>query len=108
VSLDSPMYRCPRFERCAAPICPLDADWRKRSMLPGEPVCAWLLEAAKPSWGVVKAALAEDLAQTIDRVGPEVIATHGVIRRAVTRASTGASKVLSGVKLRAKHGPVQA
>ena len=38
---------CPRFDRCSAPICPLDTDWQLRTHLPGEPICAFLREAAK-------------------------------------------------------------
>ncbi len=38
---------CPRFDRCSAPICPLDRDWRLRKHLSGEPICAYLREAAK-------------------------------------------------------------
>ena len=38
---------CPRFDRCSAPICPLDADWRHRAHLTGEPICVFLREAAK-------------------------------------------------------------
>ncbi len=38
---------CPRFDRCSAPICPLDADWQHRAHLNGEPICIFLREAAK-------------------------------------------------------------
>jgi hypothetical protein len=38
-----------RVARCSAPICPLDADWRLRTPLDGEPVCACLSETVKPA-----------------------------------------------------------
>lgn len=33
------MRLCPRFDRCSAPICPLDIDQDRRDFLKGEPVC---------------------------------------------------------------------
>jgi hypothetical protein len=41
------MTDCPRFERCSAPICPLDSDWQERTQLKGEPTCFYLLEYVK-------------------------------------------------------------
>jgi hypothetical protein len=38
---------CPRFEKCAAPLCPLDPEWRRRKHLQGERVCYFLREAVK-------------------------------------------------------------
>ena len=38
---------CPKFERCSAPICPLDRNWRKASHLQHERVCFYLCEAQK-------------------------------------------------------------
>ena len=39
---------CPKWERCSAPICPLDPDVLKRSYLRDEPVCFFLREHCKP------------------------------------------------------------
>lgn len=39
---------CPRFSGCSANICPMDADWRKRSP-EGSPTCLYLLESVKPT-----------------------------------------------------------
>ncbi len=33
------MKRCVRFERCNAPLCPLDPDVQKRTYIKGEAVC---------------------------------------------------------------------
>jgi hypothetical protein len=38
---------CPRFPTCNANICPLDADWRKRSHVPGEEACQVVMEHVK-------------------------------------------------------------
>ncbi len=42
------MSDCPRFDKCSAPICPLDSDWRLRVYRKGEPICFYLLEYVKP------------------------------------------------------------
>ncbi len=42
------MYHCPRFDRCSAPICPVDPDWKLRVYRKGEPICFYLLEYVKP------------------------------------------------------------
>jgi len=34
-----PMYECPRFSKCSAPICPLDPDWTERVYIEGEEKC---------------------------------------------------------------------
>lgn len=41
------MERCPKFHGCNAPLCPLDPDWRKRSIIQGENQCHSLCEASK-------------------------------------------------------------
>ncbi len=43
------MCDCPRFDKCAAPICPLDPDWRARVYRKGEPICFYLREFVKSS-----------------------------------------------------------
>jgi hypothetical protein len=43
------MCDCPRFDRCSAPICPLDTDWKVRPYRKGEPICFYLLEYVKPN-----------------------------------------------------------
>ena len=38
---------CQRYDKCAAQLCPLDRDWRRRKHLQGERVCYFLREAVK-------------------------------------------------------------
>ena len=40
---------CPKFDKCSANICPIDAEMIFRSHLAGEPVCLYLREYAKPA-----------------------------------------------------------
>jgi hypothetical protein len=39
--------KCPRFNHCSAPLCPIDPVWRKRAMLKNERVCHYLTEVCK-------------------------------------------------------------
>jgi hypothetical protein len=47
MSTDRPMRDCPRWDTCSVPLCPLDADWRKRAVVSGEAVCPYLRELGK-------------------------------------------------------------
>jgi hypothetical protein len=38
---------CPKFDKCNAPLCPLDQDLYKRVMQGDEAVCFYLTEAVK-------------------------------------------------------------
>jgi len=39
--------QCTRFQKCSAPICPLDNNWRTRVHYKGERICNYLRERAK-------------------------------------------------------------
>jgi|SRR5262249_32055889 len=41
-------HNCPRFDKCSAPLCPLDVDWRMRAHLPEDRICFYLSESVKP------------------------------------------------------------
>jgi len=47
------LERCSYFDRCNAPICPLDLQMEKRTKLWNEVRCRWTREAVKT--GIVKA-----------------------------------------------------
>ncbi len=38
---------CPKFLKCDAPICPLDADWEMRAFIDGDPTCFYLTQSVK-------------------------------------------------------------
>ena len=82
------MAQCPRFDRCSAPICPLDKDWRDRTHLKGEPVCAYLRRYAKdPLWGQKQGTVPTELWLKVVAVYPQVIARYVPIKKALKRAS---------------------
>ena len=35
------MIRCPRFEGCDSPLCPLDPYLQQKVHVPGKPLCLW-------------------------------------------------------------------
>ena len=37
------MGRCPKYEGCASPLCPLDPYLRYKVSVPGRPLCYWYL-----------------------------------------------------------------
>ncbi len=68
--------QCPKFEKCSAPICPLDPDWRLRHHYKGERVCFYLTEYSKPAArAFLRGSLARKHYQALARVYPEAI-TH--------------------------------
>ncbi len=92
---------CPRFDSCAAPICPLDADWRLRTHVRDERVCGILLESMKPDAEAnLRGVSAGKVLQAIVAVRGEVFARHGPIRRAAEKASRTGSKLAAAERLR--------
>jgi hypothetical protein len=85
---------CPKWNKCSAPICPLDDEWDRRRMLADEPVCFYLLEHAKEG---SKARFEErglrELYEVIDRVLPEQSSKWGKLRRTYARAKTSGSRL---------------
>lgn len=100
---------CPRFEHCAAPICPLDPEWRARRHLVGDPLCLYLREAVKPE---AEANLSPHLPratiESVLSVVPTIAARHGDIRRRLAKAARASSKLASSRRLapagQAGHG----
>ena len=82
------MAQCPRFDRCCAPICPIDTDWRKRVHRKGESVCAYLRRYAKdPLWGQKQGSVPTELWLKVVEVYPQVIARYAPLKKTLKRAS---------------------
>lgn len=86
------MARCPKWEQCSAPICPVDSNWQSRTMQNDEAVCYYLSEHTKEGaearfQGAGLAHLYREIAEVL----PAIVAKHSRIRRALERsAQTGA------------------
>lgn len=76
------MLDCPKFDRCSAPICPLDSDWRRRAHLKGERVCFYLVEASKRSGRLPHVSpLSVELRQAIEQAYSAIAKRYGPIRQ---------------------------
>ena len=82
------MAQCPRFDRCCAPICPIDTDWRERVHRKGEPVCAYLRRYAKdPLWGQKQGSVPTELWLKVVEVYPQVIERYAPLKKTLKPAS---------------------
>ena len=85
---------CPRYDRCSAPVCPLDPDWRLRSHLKGEPVCGLLLEFSKTDGeATLRGFLPAQVAQVAITLAPALLARHAPLRKAWEKASKTGSRL---------------
>jgi hypothetical protein len=85
---------CPRYQRCGAPVCPLDPDWRHRKHLDGESVCGLLLELAKDGGeATLRTCLPEEVAVVAITLAPAIRAAHGPVRRACEKAARSGSRL---------------
>jgi hypothetical protein len=88
------MYDCPKFSKCSAPLCPLDPDWKKRSMTKDERVCFYLREAVKEgAQERFQGGIAEEIYfQAVDLL-PEMLAHSGSLQKRLQKARTTGSKI---------------
>ena len=96
---------CPKYEKCSAPICPLDPNWRNAKHLNGERFCFYLGEAQKGGAEAlfVGRGLGE-LYQVMAEVTPDVSARWGTIRNALARAATAGSRMNTKPPRGGAHG----
>lgn len=88
---------CHLWQRCSAPICPLDANRDKATMLAGEPVCRLLNEAVKLNAAETFRAAGIDDA-IFDAVSAAVLPLSerwGRIRQSLDRAKTSGTVLLN-------------
>jgi len=80
--------QCPKFNKCNAPVCPLDAKSLKVKHISGEKCCMYLLETAKTNAkaNFIGAGLS-DLYEVITTLKDEILSSSATIRRAFIRAS---------------------
>lgn len=91
--------RCPRFDNCNAPVCPLD-DWQRAQHLDGEAVCGLLCELVKDGGEArLRACLPSALVDTLAEVFPKITARWERVRSRLERASRTGSKLESAQRL---------
>lgn len=80
--------QCPRFNKCSAPLCPLDPSWRKRTMLRDEHMCYYLSEASKEgAYERFKKRNDFDVYMVADEVLPGMRKIFKELNREIERAS---------------------
>jgi hypothetical protein len=87
------MIACSKFEKCSAPVCPLDSDWALRKHLDGERVCFYLSEYSKPCRDNLKQAIAIKLFQTIEGSYDDILTTYGLMKKRLNRSALTPSRL---------------
>ena len=78
---------CPKFHKCNAPICPLDAEWHKRVLLGADPTCFYLTESVKEGAETVfEEAGLEALYRLMMLANLPIISRHARLQKALNRA----------------------
>jgi hypothetical protein len=85
---------CSKWEKCNAPICPLDPGNLKRVMLNEDAVCFYLSEAVKTdAEAIFRGAGRRELYELVSQAIPPLSARWGRIRRALERAKLNGSRM---------------
>lgn len=85
---------CPKWEKCSAPLCPLDPDLFKRWMLPNESVCHYLAEAVKDGAEAVFAMRGrEHLFTVVSALIEPMSARWGIVRSRLAKARKQGSRM---------------
>lgn len=85
---------CPKWEKCSAPICPLDTDWKKRMMLAEDRVCFLMNEAVKSgAEDRFKLSAYSELYATIHEAMHNIIASNVIIKNRLNKASNKQSRM---------------
>ena len=93
---------CPRWDRCSAPICPMDENWRQRKHIANDPICFYLRERCKPNGqAIIGQVLQMRARDTIEENYLAIMEAHGDIRRACKRSSANGSRIEHGLRLKA-------
>jgi hypothetical protein len=89
------MCDCPRFERCSAPICPLDPDWKLCVYRKSEPICFYLREYVKPGGKArFQGCIAIQIFEVIQEHLEALCHRYAPLRRALERAKrTGSRRI---------------
>jgi len=84
------IIKCPKFNQCNAPICPLDPEWNKRKHISGDKCCVYLLESSKADSDIVfEGAALGDMFKAIE----VILISSATIKRTYLRAAKTASRL---------------
>ena len=90
------MKECPRFDKCNAPICPLDPDVLDRVHIKGDPVCHYLrLYVKRALWGLKPGSLPANLPIRVAELYPLLFFRYAPLKAALLRAAKSPPKGFS-------------
>jgi hypothetical protein len=96
---------CPKFDKCNAPICPLDANHLQSCHIEGERICLYLRESVKPAaQAILEATLPGGMLAIIHEAAPGIVSRWGSIRRGLEHASLTGSTIARQPPMRGAHG----
>lgn len=85
---------CPKYEKCSAPICPLDKDWKIRVLCIEDSTCFYLLESVKDTSAThFELAQLGVLYERICEVRDDICTTHKRISNKVKAAKNSGSRI---------------
>ena len=94
---------CKNFDRCNAPVCPFDSQWRQCQHLDGERVCHWLSEYSKQDGPArVRAVLPTEHGEAVAEAHAVIVSSPGLLPGRLARASQTGSRIAAGERLRAR------
>jgi hypothetical protein len=86
------MRDCPKFEKCSAPICPLNDQ--ESVHLKGEPICFYLRECVKQGgFSRIAGYIPKEMAKKIAEKLPGILSRHVDIKNRLSRAALSGSKL---------------
>ena len=91
---DFTQSQCPKFQKCNAPVCPIDPIWQKRRHMNGDRVCFYLMEAHKPNAkAVFEGRSLSYLYDAIVRHALVIADTYRPIKKAIEKAKITSSRM---------------
>ena len=87
-------FQCPKFQKCTAPICPIDPIWHKRKHISGDRVCFYLTEAQKPdAKAIFEVRSLGHLYELMVTHTPQISQRHHTINTALIKAKNTSSRI---------------
>lgn len=88
------LYQCPKFQKCNAPICSLEPNWKKRKHISGDRVCFYLIEAQKHGANAVfEVRSLTHLYEAMVMHTSEIAGTYSIINTAINKAKITTSRM---------------
>jgi hypothetical protein len=88
LDLSATSLPCPKFDRCSAPVCPVDPNWRDSVYRKGEPTCFYMrLHAKNALEGQKQGSVPSELRIRVIEVYDEIIDRYAPLKTALEKAS---------------------